>query len=86
MSSMASRSVRLVFASVMVIAFAAFFGAPRPPIARGALAVVAVPDVLSMKHDRTAVVPAPGVLGNDINLLGGTTAILVSAPTHGLGF
>ena len=83
MSSMASRSVRLVFASVMVIAFAAFFGAPRPPIARGALAVVAVPDVLSMKHDRTAVVPAPGVLGNDINLLGGTTAILVSAPTHG---
>ena len=83
MSSMAWRSVRLVLASVTMISFAAFVGAPRPQVARGALAVVAVPDVLSMKHDRTAVVPAPGVLGNDLNVLGGTTAILVSAPTHG---
>ncbi len=77
------RSLRLLVASVTVISIAAFLGAPRPAVARGALAVVAVPDVLSMKHDRTAVVPAPGVLGNDLNLLGSTTAILVSNPSHG---
>jgi len=80
---MAWRSLRLSVASVVVISLAMIFGAPRPEVARGALAVVAVPDVLSMKHDRTAVVPAPGVLGNDLNLLGSTTAILVSNPSHG---
>ena len=44
---------------------------------------VAVPDTHTMKHDRTATVPAPGVLKNDIDLLGSTTAILTANPTHG---
>ena len=44
---------------------------------------VAVADTHSMKHDRTATVPAPGVLKNDIDLLGSTTAILTANPTHG---
>jgi Bacterial Ig domain len=80
-SSVAWRSIRLVVC-ILLISCAAF-GLPKPPAARGALAVVAVPDTLSMRHDRTAVVAAPGVLGNDLNLLGGTTAILVSASSHG---
>lgn len=56
---------------------------PNPEPARAALAAVGVNDSLAMKHDRTAVVAAPGVLGNDLNLLGGATAILVSGVTHG---
>jgi outer membrane biosynthesis protein TonB len=57
-------------------------GMPQP--ARAALAVIAVPDVLSTNHDRFAVVAAPGVLGNDVNVLGSTTAILISGVSHGV--
>ena len=56
---------------------------PHPEPARAALAAVGVNDSLTMKHDRTAVVAAPGVLANDLNLLGGATAILVSGVSHG---
>jgi hypothetical protein len=42
-----------------------------------------MPDSYSVDHDRTLTVPAPGVLGNDLNLLGGETAILDSGPAHG---
>ena len=55
----------------------------RVTTVRAALAAVANPDTLTTRHDRTRVVPAPGVLGNDTNLLGGTTAVLVSSTTHG---
>ena len=37
-----------------------------------------------MVHDRTAVVAPPGVLGNDVGLLGGSTAVLDSGPSHGV--
>ena len=47
------------------------------------LTLVAVPDTLTMVHDRTAVVQPPGVLGNDVGLLGGSTAVLDSLPSHG---
>jgi len=47
-----------------------------------ALGVLAVNDTLSARHDRLATVAAPGVLTNDVTLLG-TTAVLVSATTHG---
>jgi hypothetical protein len=50
---------------------------------RAALAAVGVADSLSAKHDRAAVVAAPGVLANDLNLLGGATAILTSDVSHG---
>jgi hypothetical protein len=56
---------------------------PTPQPAAAALVATGVNDSLTMKHDRTAVVPAPGVLGNDLNLLGGTTAILVSGVSNG---
>jgi len=57
------------------------------PVARAALPIdllppVGIPDTLTMVHDRVAVVP-PGVLGNDLDLDGGATAILDSSPTHG---
>jgi len=79
------RFVRFAAAS-LVLATSVMSGVvigPTPEPARAALIGVANPDTLTMKHDRTAVVPAPGVLGNDLNLLGGATAILVSGVTHG---
>jgi hypothetical protein len=72
-----------LLAVIVMTCVATAIGAPRPEPARGALAVVAIPDVLSMHHDRTAVVPPPGVLGNDLNVLGGTTVSLTSNPSHG---
>lgn len=49
-----------------------------------ALTLVPVADTLTMKHDRTAIVPPPGVLGNDIGLGNGAKAILDNPrPTHG---
>jgi hypothetical protein len=53
--------------------------APQPV---RALVSLAVPDTLTMKHDRTAVVPAPGVMANDVVLLGATVQ-LVSGVSHG---
>ncbi|MDQ2966122.1 MAG: Ig-like domain-containing protein, partial [Chloroflexota bacterium] len=47
------------------------------------LSPVGVPDTLTMVHDRVAVVPPPGVLGNDLDLDGGARAVLDSVPTHG---
>lgn len=56
--------------------------AVHPAPSRAALAVVGVDDTLSLKHDRTAVVPAPGVLQNDVNV-GSTTVSLTRDVTHG---
>lgn len=74
---------RVAIASFVLAAaaVAGFGGSPEP--VRAGLAAVGVNDSLVTKHDRTATVAAPGVLDNDINLLGGTTAILVSGTTHG---
>jgi hypothetical protein len=74
----------LVVASV-VLAGTALSGvlvAP-PQQARAALVATGVPDSATVKHDQTVVTAAPGVLGNDLNLLGGSTAILVSGVSHG---
>ena len=48
-----------------------------------ALSLVANPDTYAVRHDHTLTVPAPGVLGNDLNLLGTSTAVLNSTTTHG---
>jgi hypothetical protein len=74
---------RLAVAVVLAVTVASVMAVGPPPQARAALVAVAMPDSLTMKHDRTAVVPAPGVLGNDLYLLGGATAVLVSGVTHG---
>jgi hypothetical protein len=47
-----------------------------------ALTLVPNPDKYSVIHDRVLVVPPPGVLANDVGLLG-KTAVLVSGPSHG---
>jgi hypothetical protein len=48
-----------------------------------ALSLLPVADTLTMVHDRVAVVPAPGVLGNDVGLGGGAKAVLDTPPSHG---
>jgi hypothetical protein len=75
-----------VLAAAITLAMLSISGVligPAPQPAAAALVATGVPDSLSTKHDRTAVVPAPGVLGNDLNLIGGSTAILVSGVAHG---
>lgn len=61
----------------------AWFGASASAPRTVALGIAPVPDTLTIVHDRTAVVPPPGVLANDVGLGGGTTATLVTPPTHG---
>jgi len=73
-----------VTAAAVVLATTAMSGmligtTPQPV---RALVALAVNDSLTMKHDRTAVVPAPGVMANDVVLLGGTVQ-LVSGVSHG---
>jgi hypothetical protein len=74
---------RLAVGVVLAVTVASVMAVVPPPQARAALVATGVPDSLSMKHDRTAVVPAPGVLGNDLNLLGSTTAVLLQGVSHG---
>ncbi len=75
------QALTLAAAAVVVVSVSA------PSIARAGLLPpllpIAVPDAYSMKHDRPTFVPAPGVLKNDLDLLGSTTAILTANPTHG---
>lgn len=73
-------------AVVAVASIAAAPGMPGPPAAEVralSLLPIAVPDTLAMKHDRTATVPAPGVLANDVDLIGGSKAVLDDGPDHG---
>ena len=70
-------------AAVAMTLGASVVPSPAVPSAAAALAAIANPDTLSTSHDRLAIVPAPGVLKNDLNLVGSTTAILVSGTTHG---
>ncbi|MEA2519906.1 MAG: hypothetical protein QOF49_1986, partial [Chloroflexota bacterium] len=70
--------------ALAAMAFAAAL-APTTLVPRTAAALIAIanPDTLTARHDRRTTVAAPGVLANDSNLLGSTTAILTSATTHG---
>jgi Bacterial Ig domain len=77
-----TRPAPFAIATAIVIGLAAVL-APSPLVRpAAALGVLANPDTLSTRHDRTATVPAPGVLANDITILG-TTAVLVSGTTNG---
>jgi VCBS repeat-containing protein len=75
------RVARLAAAVVVVAALVAGIGGAAPRAA-GAVSLLALPDTLSIRHDRTTSVPAPGVLANDVTVLG-TTAVLDSQPSHG---
>ena len=68
---------------ISTMALSGLFIGPAPGEARGALVATAINDSYAVKHDRLAVIPAPGVLANDLNLLGGASAILVSNVSHG---
>ena len=60
-----------------------FLIGPPPERAAAALVATGIDDNLTTKHDRPRVVAPPGVLGNDLNLLGAASAILVSGVSHG---
>ena len=78
------RGVRAATATVaMLVSIGAMTQLSGQP-ARAALVSTGVNDNYSMSHDRTLFVAAPGVLGNDVNLVGGSTAVLVSDVTHGV--
>src|SRR5207248_10697207 len=53
------------------------------PAAAGLLPPIGVDDTLTAKHDRTTTVAPPGVMGNDLQLGGGYTAVLYSGAGHG---
>lgn len=92
---MTGRRRRVLAAGFLVVALvalplpaAALGPAALGPVGLAALPIdllppVGVPDTLTMIHDRVAVVPPPGVLGNDLDLDGGATAVLDAPPTHG---
>jgi hypothetical protein len=75
------RSVGAVLAAML--ALGGLLVGPVPQPARAALIATGINDSHAMRHDRVAVVPAPGVLGNDLNLFGSASAILVSDVSHG---
>ena len=72
-------------AVALVLAGAALSGlvvTPRPARA-AALVATGIADSYTVRHDRSLVVAAPGVLANDLNLLGDSTAELVSGVAYG---
>ena len=76
---------RVAAVTLLAVAFVVAPGVVFRDAARTAeaLSIVPMPDNYTVRHDRRLTVPAPGVLGNDLNLLGGTSAILTSGPSHG---
>jgi hypothetical protein len=69
-------AVGLAIATLVVLA------ALRPAPVAALVTLIANDDSLTATHDRTAVVAAPGVLKNDVTVLG-TTAVLDAGPGHG---
>jgi hypothetical protein len=74
--------LRGLAAIVAAVAFGLFTGIPVPVRTVAAVALVAVDDSASTTHDTPLSVAKPGVLANDVVLLG-TTAVLDSPPAHG---
>ena len=78
------RSRRAVLARVAALVSVGAMTLLSGQPARAALVATGVNDNYTVSHDHTLSVVAPGVLGNDLNLLGGTTAVLVSDVSHGV--
>ena len=66
-----------------LVALVAVLGHAAAPGGIAALSLLANADSYSVVHDRVLSVAAPGVLGNDVVLLGSSTAVLDSGPAHG---
>ena len=79
------RRLRVVIgvAVMATLASSGLLVGPGPQQARAALVATGMNDSQTVKHDRPTIIPAPGVLKNDLNLLGGATAKLVSGVSHG---
>jgi hypothetical protein len=70
-------------ARVAVITAVALLSLVAVQPTRAALVATGRDDSYSVSHDHTLSVAAPGVLGNDLNLLGSSTAVLQSGVAHG---
>ena len=66
-----------------ILAFALLVGRGIAPAGAVALNLVANADSYSVGHDNTLTIGAPGVLANDVILLGTSTAVLDSGTAHG---
>jgi Bacterial Ig domain len=75
------RHVGWIAALAVTVALGALVAAPARTGA--ALVAVANNDTYAMRHDRTTSIAVPGVLKNDVNLLGGSTAVRDTLPAHG---
>ncbi|MGH2401686.1 MAG: Ig-like domain-containing protein [Candidatus Limnocylindria bacterium] len=69
--------------AVATVAASGFIVGAGPEPAHAAVVATGVNDSYAVKHDRVLTVPAPGVLRNDLNLLGGASAILDRGVSHG---
>jgi uncharacterized membrane protein YgcG len=78
------KGVRAALVVVAAVAISGALAASSATSPRGvaALSLIAAPDTLSIVHDHTTTVAAPGVLANDVIVLG-TKAVLDSQPSHG---
>jgi hypothetical protein len=77
------RRAALAATAASVAILASTYVSTRPALALDLLPPVAIADTLRTTHSRTRIVPAPGVLANDLDLDGGTVALLVSGTAHG---
>lgn len=66
-----------------VLAVVGLLLGPAPSPVGAALVATGINDSYTAKHDRITFVPPTGVLANDLNLLGGASAILVADVLHG---
>jgi hypothetical protein len=65
----------------LAVVWSAWVAATAPAVAGAS--VTPVPDSLTIVHDTKAIVAAPGVLANDLNVTQGTKAVLDTGPAHG---
>jgi hypothetical protein len=77
------RRAALAAAAASVAILASTYVSTPPALALDLLPPVGIADSLTTRHSRALIGPAPGVLANDLDLDGGTVAMLVSGATHG---
>jgi Big-like domain-containing protein len=81
----ARRATTVVTASLLVAVATALGGVLTPASWTSGVEALSIPmpDNYTVKHDHQLKVQAPGVLGNDVNLVTESTAVLDSLPSHG---
>jgi hypothetical protein len=79
----ASRRPSAAAAAAAMLAVVGLLMGHAPSPVSAALVATGINDSYTARHDRATFVPPSGVLGNDLNLLGGASAILVADVLHG---